>query len=219
MTWSLGEIEALSRKAARGSGLSWGLAEEAGRAARWLCAAGLPGADCLASLLQRNDGAAYETLCPAETDGPWAAAGGTLCPLITGAALSDRAAELAAGQDITLARTAFPLLLYPYMAGAADETGAALSLGWPGARLTRANGTTFLDQHGDDSVLCTVEAENIPVGPALRNARGRAVPRAWRGQITPETAGILQGFAHRIHAPDTPESRLSGAGAGLTDND
>ncbi len=51
MSWSLNEIEGLARKAARGSGLSWGLAEEAGKATRWLCAAGLPGADALAGLL------------------------------------------------------------------------------------------------------------------------------------------------------------------------
>ena len=49
MTWSLNEIETLSRKAARGAGLSWGLAEEAGKATRWLAAAGLPGPQVLAA--------------------------------------------------------------------------------------------------------------------------------------------------------------------------
>jgi hypothetical protein len=38
---SLNEVETWSAKAARGAGLSWGLAEDAGRAARRLAAAGL----------------------------------------------------------------------------------------------------------------------------------------------------------------------------------
>lgn len=41
---SLGEVEALCKKAARGAGLPWGLAEEAGFAARWLSAHGFDGA-------------------------------------------------------------------------------------------------------------------------------------------------------------------------------
>ena len=43
MTFSLNEIEAIGKRAARGAGLPWGLAEEAGKAARWLTARGLPG--------------------------------------------------------------------------------------------------------------------------------------------------------------------------------
>ncbi|MEL7259121.1 MAG: DUF3726 domain-containing protein, partial [Pseudomonadota bacterium] len=43
MSWSLNEVESLARKAARGAGYSWGLAEEAGKATRWTCAAGWPG--------------------------------------------------------------------------------------------------------------------------------------------------------------------------------
>ena len=35
MSHSLGEVEALARKAARGGGYSWGMAEEAGFAVRW----------------------------------------------------------------------------------------------------------------------------------------------------------------------------------------
>ena len=31
MNWSLNELDAMARKAARGAGYSWGLAEEAGR--------------------------------------------------------------------------------------------------------------------------------------------------------------------------------------------
>ena len=36
MSWSLSEIGALATKAARGSGMDWGLADEAGYAVKWL---------------------------------------------------------------------------------------------------------------------------------------------------------------------------------------
>ena len=42
MSWSLGEIGALATKAARGSGMDWGLADEAGYAVKWLQRRQLP---------------------------------------------------------------------------------------------------------------------------------------------------------------------------------
>ena len=44
---SLNEIDSLCQKAARGAGLDWGLAEEAGFAAAWLAARGADGAAAL----------------------------------------------------------------------------------------------------------------------------------------------------------------------------
>ena len=53
---TLAEIEAYLRKAARAAGLDWGLAEEAGKAARWLAAFDLPGAEITLAHLQQLDG-------------------------------------------------------------------------------------------------------------------------------------------------------------------
>jgi hypothetical protein len=51
VNYSLGEIDSLARKATRGAGYSWGMAEEAGKSARWLSAYGFSGADILAQYL------------------------------------------------------------------------------------------------------------------------------------------------------------------------
>ncbi|KMW60818.1 hypothetical protein AIOL_000983 [Candidatus Rhodobacter oscarellae] len=64
---SLGELQALAAKAARGAGLSWGLAEEAGWAVRWLEARGLAGAAALAGVLP--EGAPQIALGAALADG------------------------------------------------------------------------------------------------------------------------------------------------------
>lgn len=54
--YSLTEIETHCRKAARGAGYEWGEAEEAGKAVRRLCAAGIDGVTELLELLQTVDG-------------------------------------------------------------------------------------------------------------------------------------------------------------------
>jgi hypothetical protein len=53
MSWALGEIKALSIKAAKGAGFDWGIAEEAGFAVEWLEARGLTGTRAMAQYLSR----------------------------------------------------------------------------------------------------------------------------------------------------------------------
>ena len=217
MSWSLAEIEALSKKAARGGGMAWGLAEEAGKASRWLCAAGFAGAEVLADLLTCHDGVTYGDLCPSGGDGAWQAEKDALCPIVTGATLCDSAAELAMGRVIELGRTAYPLLLVPFVVGAADITGTTLAVSWPGITITRSQGDTHYKIDQQTSLMIPVAA-HMRIGLA-DTLQGAAIKRAYRGHIAPETANILATFAHRTYAPDTPESRITGAGAGLTDND
>ena len=52
MSYALNEVEATAKRAARGAGYSWGLAEEASKATRWLCAKGIDGSAVLAGLLE-----------------------------------------------------------------------------------------------------------------------------------------------------------------------
>ncbi|WP_299851286.1 DUF3726 domain-containing protein [uncultured Roseovarius sp.] len=216
MSWSLNEVEGLARKAARGSGLSWGLAEEAGKSVRWLASTGLPGPEMLSALLTQNDGKVYESLCPLETQGIWAADSGQLCPLITGAVICDHAADIAAGRDVDLGRTSFPMLLLPFVAGAAQLVGRTMEIKWPGTKATiTARGQIELSK---DATLQTDQADSISV--RISDAAVNDLQRAHlRAEIPEDTAKVLGAFAHRTYAPDTPESRLAGAGAGLTDND
>ena len=218
MTWSLNEIETLSRKAARGAGLSWGLAEEAGKAARWLAAAGLPGPQVLADLLTRNDGRDYETLCPHEEhEGSWIARGGTLCPLISGAALSDHAERLAQGGALSLGRTASPMLLLPYLDAAARLSGRDITVSWDDVTVTC--GPAARPDPGADAALGVAIVDSVTIQCVSPSDTATPPPTESRADIPPETAARLDAFARRTYAPETPESRISGAGAGLTDND
>jgi len=216
MAFSLNEIEAMGKRAARGAGLSWGLAEEAGKAARWLTARGLPGPEELVDILTRNDGKSYEELVPESVEGVWRARGGRLCPLVSGAALCDRAAEIAAGREIEFGPIARPLLLASYAAGAADLTGTAIELSWAGAvMIFTPEGVSIegdlaaLTARGADSVHCRRAKTAVGVSPLDTPSR----------EVDAETWSRLNAFALRTFAPATEASRLAGAGAGLTDND
>jgi hypothetical protein len=216
MIYSLNEIETMAGRAARGIGFAWGLAEEAGKAARWLTEHDLPGAEVLAELLSRNDGTDYSELAPVSQDCPWHARGGRLCPIAAGAALSDRANEIATGRVVELGPTSQPLLLAAGAASAARLTGASMELAWPDALLIlTADGACI---EGTRAALTCEFADRVHCRPTTRTAiitpagnRGRAVNSAsWRR---------LDAFAQRTFAPATAASRLHGAGAGIKDSD
>lgn len=216
MTRSLGEIESLAQKATRGAGMDWGIAEDAGKAVRWLSAAGWPGAEALAALLQDTAATPWQARRPRTAQLPWQARGGWLCPLATGVALCDRAGDLAAGAPLRLGRTAWPLLLVPFIARAASLAGASLHVGWAGVTILHAEGTTraaILDPAA--LAAASVDAVTVTTGTAADAAAraGRVVPLGARATLAEKTAQRLEAFARRLLAPETPARRHSGAGA------
>ena len=213
---SLNEIETMGRRAARGAGLPWGLAEEAGKAARWLMVRGLSGVGRLAHILDRHDQRDEADLAPASIEGFWQARFGGLCPLIAGAALCDRAADIAQGRTIELGETAEPLWLAPFVAGAAELTDAAISIAWNDVVITLSNrgeriegDRCALKVSSTAGVLCRLADHSVdPDAPTVLQAAA----------VEAEGWNRLAAFAQRTYAPATETSRLSGAGAGLTDN-
>lgn len=215
MTPSLNEVEAMAKRAARGAGFSWGLAEEAGKATRWLAARGLPGTGLLADLLTQNDGVSYGELAPVCDDTGWRARGAAMCPLAAGAALMDRAGRVATGAPLTLHGVACPALLGSAVAAIADSTGVTLSAAWDGTgMIARPDGVRLLSDEGLDNA----QAATVTIGSA-GSAEGRLLEARHRPEIPDAVWARLNEFAWRTYAPATEASRLAGAGAGLSDND
>ncbi|WP_299831027.1 DUF3726 domain-containing protein [uncultured Roseobacter sp.] len=216
MTHSLNEIEAQSRKAARGTGLSWGMAEEAAKATRWLESHQLPGVRLLAEVLTRNDGVAHADIAPQTLDAPWTARSGVLCPLASGAALNDCADRLATGHHIEMEDVTSPLLIVPFAAWAALHIRSPVRVQWPDIRIETDGYRIWVNdpkaQVGLASkvALTCSRVSQMNQNASLPELRGRVCPTGW---------DILCTFAHRTYAPDTPESRRLGAGAGVSDND
>ncbi len=214
MNFALNEVEAMAKKASRGAGYSWGMAEEAAKASRWLCANGIDGVNALAVALLAADGSDPKWMVPQTLDEEWRAQSGTICPLMAGATLSDFAGV---GPEISvgIVNVVAPILLLPFAANAARQFGCPVTV----AR---------------DGVLATTDGKGLALSGAQSAVSIDIAPRVTvqrTGQIgaknppqtraTPSDAGwaALGHFAHRTYAPATDESRLKGAGAGLSDND
>lgn len=217
MICSLNEIEAETRKAARGAALSWGLAEEAGKAARWLEMHGIRSVPLFAALFEGYAGRGYAALATMSTAGCWRAPGGMLCPVIAGAGLLDRADEIAAGRAIDMAEIGWPVLLAPFAAATAKATGVGIALEWPGVRFAFAGEDTWCD--AERGALGAASAPRVTCG-MTGGAHGGRLRTGIVGVAVDEAAwSRLDAFVQRTYVPASDESRLKGAGAGLLDTD
>ena len=208
MSWSLGETSALAVKAARGCGMSWGLADEAGYAVRWLQARALPGVAALCCYLNwRASGKLVDW--PAEVG-----ATSSYCPIQTGTALADGGITL----DTQFSRVQNPLLMLPFIALRAGSNVIRIELdkiridvNQMGAGCSH-NKTAILVQNA----ICTLSTDPSDMLP-ITYFEAYPLPRV------PSDAtccmNTLGRFAAKTYAPSTEQSRLRGAGAGLTDND
>lgn len=204
MTVSLNEVEALAKKAARGAGYPWGLAEEAGFATRWLCARGFDGASALLALLNYFEHKALSDIALVMAGRNWRSSGKVLCPLITGSAFLDRIFEMPEPGSLTFISVQSPHLLIPFVARGSDVRKVPMTLRWAaGAAVVDKGAVSFTGKSIWDpaDVTLTIAGKMM----AARPATSRAVPAAvcWME---------LNAFAARIHAPATALSRALGAG-------
>lgn len=201
ISWSLGETGALALKAARGAGMSWGLAEEASHAVIWLVNHGAPG---IASLCRHLIW--YHANNANSPD---------KCPIAVGAAISDGAIALPA--DLGTIRE--PLLLVPFISACAGQTGWVL-------HIDRFTIDISVNGFSSDIINIALLIENakcrITLGRLSTEDIATHKTTASKNRI-PATASAciktFEEFAHHTYAPSTEQSRLAGAGSGLSDND
>ena len=202
MTFSLNEVEVTSKKATRGAGYSWGLAEEAGKATRWLCARELDGCGALVALLTKTDGIANMQVTPDTHQMVWQTKGSFLCAVMTGCCVSD----LAERDDPTFrfGPIIAPLLVLPFVATVAQVRQCNMRVSWPGGSAVtdgeRINMTGTIPDFVTDMLI---EVGGVIKAVAQVKSRALPDPAAW---------ARLHAFAHRTYAPATEESRRKGAG-------
>lgn len=190
VTLALSELRALVTKAARGSGLSWGLAEEAGWAAEWLARQGLPAAEWATE---------------------WMAARlrGGVCVIELGAHLADLAAtgEPCAGRALPdgLVAPGYFLPFLHRLCHAAAPLALRSRLGL--VALVAGDGTvTFGPGWQAQSDGWHLAPLDPPVSPRPRP------------QISPSVLDCLEGLALRTTVPPSHASRQDAGSAG-GDND
>jgi hypothetical protein len=202
---SFNEIETTVLKAARGAGYVWGLAEEAGAAARWLAQHDLPWAATVGTLL------AEKTVRLVRTDRVMDN------PLLAGAWVCDEL-EIDRGTPLNLSSVVAPLWLAAVVAVGGRSRPVRVNMEWPKAELGTLQGVL---QHaaGDMTnpgpapvaVLASHRAEGAIVGARTPSRLGRRVDEGvWR---------LLMDLEKRTYVPASVRSREMGAGAGAIDND
>ncbi|MEO0497925.1 MAG: DUF3726 domain-containing protein [Pseudomonadota bacterium] len=206
---SASEIEALCAKAARGAGMEWGVAEEAGRAAQWLYTIGLNGPAALLRLLDRHSKTGQLAVAGKDL---LAADGGDLSPIDVGTALSDFANIDQGSKQIS--QVLAPLLLLPFVHQIARAENRAYELEWrQGKMFVHPNGTcSGMVRQLENTHACRI-AMNPTEGissPALQSAQ--------RPLLAADMIARLNMYAMRTTVPATAASRAN-AGSGATDND
>lgn len=215
MIVSRNEIESLALKATRGAGMSWGLAEEASFAAGWLAERDLPWADTLVGVLAQ----AHTTSAPQIVGHVIAPSrpGTRLCPVMTGALLSDLGPPTSA---MEVRDVLAPVWLAPFLAGWAELDRAA-SLRWGKVHLLVVENGVAGTHAAPPVALAVAGADRVAIAfkPLGRLERPQPQSRP-AGYVAPDDAWrSLQGLEHRTYVPASTQSRLAGAGAGLLDND
>jgi hypothetical protein len=212
---TLAETESSLRKAARAVGLDWGIAEEAGKAARWLAAFELPGAEITLAHLQQLDGKVYQLYKPTHLHEIWQAEGDYLCPIITGAALADRSEQMLSGRQFRLGQIAWPLLLAATIGQAARYHNATFTTSWGRVAVSCYENGIRIDGNLDDLLLASTQSVKCMQS---MHSNPQSLPSTMACEIDDKAWEDIDKLAFMTYAPATEESR-AGAGAGLTDND
>ena len=214
---SFNEVDSATKKAFRGAGYHWGDAEEAGKAAVWLARRGIFAIPPMLALLDHADRLGPDGLRPVITGRHWQGRGGVLCPICAGAALADLSQQPDSGSRLLLRGLLSPILLLPFAASASASMGRPLAISWercelvcdgPGVLTGKRDGFTAAS---GDVALQVVTRGGPPQEPAL--------PETKTVDVDDDLWSALQRLAHRTYVPASDQSRISGAGAGLSDND
>jgi hypothetical protein len=216
---TLVEIEGYFRKVARAIDLPWGLAEEAGKASRWLAAFNLPGPESMLRHLQNIEGKDYEQYKPIigadAISELWQATGQTLCPIITGAAIADRVKLLLDGHTISLGAVAYPVLLAATIGQASRCHNMIITTSWAGVKLSCYGSGIRIEGNRDDLWLDNIDAVSCQ---QTFGTSPEHMPSTLAYAIDSDVWQLVDELAFRTYAPATAQSR-AGAGAGLSDND
>ncbi|NKB63310.1 MAG: DUF3726 domain-containing protein [Gammaproteobacteria bacterium] len=219
--FSLNQIDQTCRKAARGVGLPWGAADDIGKAARWLSAYELTSVPQIVELLEAYEPDRYEDVIPQNLASPLQPGKGRLNPLITGMVLSDLIDEIKENPMVT-GRLDYPIFTAGFLGQTALTEDRAIRLSWAGIALVFYRDALIIEGNRKDLELefCeTLECERVNFSEIQTDQKNLLKPVMASVKVTWVIWQKLEKLAHHTYVEATEQSRQSGAGAGLNDND
>lgn len=219
--YSVNETASRARLAAKGIGYSWGMADEVSRSVFWLSQRQVPAMALLAALfsqLKSPQGVAMAT--PQTTGGELISNDHCLCPIISGCALSDGYQTISEQQSLIIKNIRYPFLIVPFVAQLAQRCEKSLALeirentiATDGVHFV-CSAQKLISLDFAEELVCRVangfEFDFSQSSLANTQSRVAVEDKHWQA---------LGEYAKKTYAPATESSRLSGAGAGVTDND
>ncbi len=199
---SLSEIDTTSKRAARGAGFSWGIAEEIGKAIRNLELFGLPGITNLNLYLKKIGNKHPEKINKIDKENN----NKELCPIYCGVAFLDQCKQLEILKNIKFYNINYPILILPFVSKASEILGKKL--------LLRFDKSSFLLNFNKSILSQNVEKEIIVLASEISiefiENKNSFSEREWKE---------LYKLSEKTFVEESESLKTKGAGAGLIDND
>jgi hypothetical protein len=209
MRRSLNEIELMARKAAVGAGWAGGLAEDAGRAAAWLCSHGYDGVQAAHASI--NAGPQELSVEHTQTgvvfqQAQAARAGPSVLDLMADGGVMDHA---------ILRNVDVPIMVLGLAGVLSAQYGTAVGLEF--ANGTQAHMAPEGHQISGEIVCASCDVKVRRITWSGTNLKPTDAASGY--DVNEDIWAKLGDFAANTYVPATEESRWRGAGAGLIDND
>ena len=201
---TLSEIDTTSKRAAKGAGFSWGIAEEVGKNMRLLELFGLPGIKNLNQFLKDYKEKQFQKVTLiSDTNNtnkyPF-------CPIILGTNFIDQVNLLDKKTNIQISNVAFPLLFLPFVSRASEMIGKRIFLKIEEKEFLLNLNQSIYSNYLKNEILKVCNTINISF---IENSNSFN-ENEWKE---------LYKLSEDTFVEETESLKISGAGAGLTDND
>jgi len=201
---TLSEIDTTSKRAARGAGFSWGIAEEVGKNMRLLELFGLPGIKNLNQFLKNYKEKQFQKVTLiSDTNN---ANKYPYCPIILGVNFIDQVNLLDKKINIQISNVAFPLLFLPFVSRASEMIGKRIFLKIEEKEFLLNLNQSIYSNYLKNEILEVCNTINISF---IENSNSFN-ENEWKE---------LYKLSEDTFVEETESLKISGAGAGLTDND
>ncbi len=201
---TLSEIDTTSKRAAKGAGFSWGIAEEVGKNMRLLELYGLPGIKNLNKFLKDYKEKQFQKITLISENNN--ASKYPFCPIILGTNFIDQVSLLDKKNNIQISNVAFPILFLPFVSRASEIIGKRIFLKIEEKEFLLNLNQSIYSNYLKNEVLEICNKVNI----TFIDNNNSFNENEWKE---------LYKLSEDTFVEETESLKNSAAGAGLTDND
>ena len=199
---SLSEIDTTSKRASKGAGFSWGVAEEIGKGVRSLELFGLPGIKNLNLYLNKigiNHPKKIHQIGKENKDKE-------LCPIYCGIAFLDQCQKIETLKKIKFYNVNYPILIIPFISKASEILGKKILINLKNSSLLMNYNKSILLKNLGEEIIEAADEISIEF---LEN-KNLFSDHEWKE---------LYKLSEKTFVEESESLKTKGAGAGLTDND